>query len=81
MSSVASFGAWTRTAATSHESARAATLAMVFDFHGVTPKPARDKRVRLPREDRTEMNPPTPGHVAAVHRLLPVAMLARCRPR
>ena len=27
-----------------------ATLAMVFDFHGITPKPARDKRVRLPRE-------------------------------
>ena len=27
-----------------------ATLAMVFDFDGITPKPARDKRVRLPRE-------------------------------
>ena len=27
-----------------------ATLAMVFDFDGITPKPARDKRVRLPRK-------------------------------
>jgi integrase len=50
-----------------------ATLAMVFDFHGVSPNPARDKRVRLPQEDKIEVNPPTAPHVVAVHRLLPRA--------
>jgi hypothetical protein len=28
--------------------------------------------VRLPQEDKAELSPPTPGHVAAVHRLLPL---------
>ena len=51
-----------------------ATLAMVLDFHGVSPNPARDKRVKLPQEDRIEVNPPTAGHVEAVHRILPVAL-------
>ena len=38
-----------------------------------TPNPARDKlTVRLPREERPEINPPTAEHVLeAVHRLLP----------
>jgi integrase len=46
-------------------------LAMVFDFAGVTPNPARDRvRVRLPREERPEIQPPTAEHVEAVHRLL-----------
>jgi integrase len=50
------------------------TLAQVFDFAAVTPNPARDRRaVRLPREDRREVCPPTSEHVEAVHRLLPVA--------
>jgi integrase len=49
-------------------------LAMVFDFAGVTPNPARDRvRVRLPREERPEIQPPTAVHVEAVHRLLPTA--------
>jgi integrase len=44
-----------------------ATLAMVFDFHGVTPNPARDRViVKLPRESREELNPPTAEHVLAV---------------
>lgn len=48
------------------------TLAQVFDFAGVSPNPARDRvAVRLPREDRTEVNPPTAAHVLAIHSLLP----------
>jgi integrase len=48
-----------------------ATLAMVLDFVGVTPNPARDRvAVKLPREDRVEVNPPTAAHVLAVHGLL-----------
>ena len=46
-------------------------LAAVLDFAGVDPNPARDRqRVRLPYEERREMNPPTAGHVEAVWRLL-----------
>lgn len=47
-----------------------ATLAMVLDFAGIVPNPARSDKVRLPREDRAEVNPPTAAHVQAVHRLL-----------
>ena len=43
-----------------------ATLAMVLDFHGLQPNVARDRSVKLPREDRPEVNPPTAAHVAAV---------------
>jgi integrase len=47
-------------------------LAMVLDFAGVTPNPARDRvTVRLPREEPEEPNPPTAEHVEAVYRLLP----------
>ena len=46
-------------------------LAMILDHHGVQPNPARDKRVKLPREERRELIPPTADHVLAVHRLLP----------
>jgi integrase len=46
-------------------------LSMVLDFASVQPNPARDRvRVRLPREDRAEIQPPTAAHVEAVHRLL-----------
>ena len=47
------------------------TLAMLLDHAGVTPNPARDKHVRLPREEEEEMNPPTAEHVEAVYRLVP----------
>jgi integrase len=43
---------------------------MVLDFHGVQPNPAHDPSVKLPREDRTEVNPPTLEHVEAVYALL-----------
>lgn len=49
-----------------------ATLAMVFDYAGVAPNPARDKlTVKLPRETRREPKPPTADHVLAAYRLLP----------
>jgi integrase len=47
------------------------TVAMLLDHAGVTPNPARDKQVRLPREEPVEINPPTAAHVEAVYRLLP----------
>ncbi len=44
---------------------------MVFDHAGVSPNPARDRvRVRLPREERPEIQPPAAAHVEAVYRLL-----------
>ncbi len=46
-------------------------LGMVFDFAGIDPNPARDRvHVKLPRESKAELNPPTAEHVEAVHRLL-----------
>lgn len=48
-----------------------ATLAMVLDFAGVQPNPARDRSVKLPREDRTEIAPPTADHIAAVLAAVP----------
>jgi integrase len=47
-------------------------LAMILDFAGVQPNPARDKiHVRLPREAKTQIQPPTAAQVLEVHRLLP----------
>jgi integrase len=46
-------------------------LAQVLDFGGISPNPARDRvQVRLPREERSEIEPPTAAHVEAVIRLL-----------
>jgi len=48
------------------------TLAMVFDFAGVQPNPARDRFVvRMPREELEEVDPPIAAHVLTVWRLLP----------
>lgn len=46
-------------------------LAMVLDHHGVQPNPARDRRVKLPREEKRELTQPTAADVLAVHSLLP----------
>jgi len=47
-------------------------LAMVLDHARVQPNPARDKlTIKLPREERRELHPPTAEHVEAVVRLLP----------
>lgn len=49
-----------------------ATLAMVVDFAGVTPNVARDRvTVKLPRETKLEIAPPTAEQVLAVHHVLP----------
>ena len=42
-------------------------LANVLDECGLDENPARDKHLRLPREDRAEVSPPTGEHVLAVH--------------
>jgi integrase len=47
------------------------TLAQVLDFAGVQPNPARDPKVKLPRKEPEEPNPPTAEHVEATLRLLP----------
>ena len=47
------------------------TLAQAFDFAGIEPNPVRDRTVKLPREERAEIAPPTAAHVLAVHALLP----------
>ena len=47
-------------------------LAQTLDHAGIAPNPARDKlHVRLPREERDELNPPTANHVEAVYRTVP----------
>jgi hypothetical protein len=46
-------------------------LGMVLDHAGVEPNPARAKSIKLPRQAKTEINPPTAEHVEAVIRLLP----------
>jgi integrase len=49
-------------------------LAQVFDFAGLIGdrNPARDRiTVRLPHEEREEMNPPTAAHIEAVYGALP----------
>jgi integrase len=47
------------------------TVAMVLDYAGINPNPARDKRVVLPREEQEEISPPSADHLEAVYRLLP----------
>jgi integrase len=47
-------------------------LAMVLDHERIQPNPARDKlTVKLPREERRHLEPPTAAHVEPVVRLLP----------
>ncbi len=46
-------------------------LAMIFDFAGIEPNPARNRiHVKLPREDPGEMEPPTADHVEQVVHVL-----------
>lgn len=47
-------------------------LAMVLDHARIEPNPARDRlTVKMPREERRQVQPPTAAHVEAVIRLLP----------
>jgi hypothetical protein len=41
------------------------TFSIVLDFAGVAPNPVRDKSVKLTREVRPEINPPSAEHVLA----------------
>lgn len=50
-----------------------ATLRQLLDFAGVDPNPARDRAVRMPREERPEVEPPTEREVAALIEALPRA--------
>jgi integrase len=62
-------------------------LAQVLDFYALTPNPARDERVKLPRERKTHLPPPLAEHVESVLRLvapryvLPLLILDECGPR
>jgi integrase len=42
------------------------TLAAVLDYAGVDPNPVRDSRVRLPREEHSEIEPPSAATVALI---------------
>jgi integrase len=42
------------------------TLRQVLDFAGAEPNPAADKRVKLPRVERTVLEPPSESEVAAI---------------
>jgi integrase len=47
-------------------------LAMIVDHAGIQPNPVRDRlTVKMPREERRHVEPPTAEHVEAVVRLLP----------
>jgi integrase len=48
-----------------------ATLRAVLDFAGVDPNPARDQRVRLPREETTVVDPPTASEVDTIIATVP----------
>jgi integrase len=44
---------------------------MVLDHAGIEPNPVRAKSIKLPREQKAEINPPTAEHVEAVVTVLP----------
>lgn len=46
-------------------------IAMVFDHASVSPNPARDPSVKLPREEPEEVQPPSAEHVEAVLERIP----------
>jgi len=43
-----------------------ATLRQVLDYAGLDPNPARDRRVRLPRSERTLVDPPSAAEVETI---------------
>jgi integrase len=62
-------------------------LAMALDFAGTDPNPARDKRVKLPKERKAHVPPPLAHHVERVaealpsHHVLPFLTVDACGPR
>jgi integrase len=45
--------------------------AMTLDHAGISPNPARDRSIKLPREEREEISPPSAAHVNAVFGRIP----------
>jgi hypothetical protein len=62
-------------------------LAMTLDYHGVDPNPARDKRVKLPKQRKPHVPPPLAEHVGRVaetvpkHYILPLLIIDERGPR
>jgi integrase len=62
-------------------------LAMVLDHHEIAPNPARDPRVKLPRERKPHVPPPLAEHVERVAErvprqyVLPILVVDECGPR
>jgi integrase len=62
-------------------------LAMVLDHYAIDPNPARDQRVKLPRERRAHVPPPLAEHVERVaerlpsHYVVPFLVIDECGPR
>ena len=62
-------------------------LAQTLDYHNVEPNPARDKRVKLPKERKAHIAPPLADHVERVaetvprHHVLPLLIIDGCGPR
>jgi integrase len=60
---------------------------MVLDHYAIDPNPARDKRVKLPRERKAHVPPPLAEHVERVaerlprHHVLPLLIIDECGPR
>lgn len=47
------------------------TLAQILDYAEVVPNPARDPKVKLPREEPEQLDPPTADHIEACLRAMP----------
>jgi integrase len=62
-------------------------LAMVLDYAEIKPNPARDKRVRLPKEKKAHIPPPLAEHIERVaetltpYHVLPFCIIDACGPR
>ena len=62
-------------------------LAQLLDDHEIDPNPARDKRVKLPRERKAHVPPPLAEHVERVaeilprHHVVPFLVIDECGPR
>ena len=62
-------------------------LAQILDHHRIDPNPARDERVKLPRERKPHIPPPLAEHVERVAEavareyVLPLLVIDECGPR
>jgi integrase len=62
-------------------------LAMTLDYCNVDPNPARDKRVKLPKQRKAHVPPPLAEHVERIaetvprHYVLPLLIIDDCGPR